>query len=614
MYSAITAPAVGLSRVRSSCLVKGDTMLSQFRRCRANRKSKRSATRGKRTAVLLMVLLTASWSVAQSSKISKVLQAVPSGTTSNVVVQYYNPPTTTDLNAAKSAGASNGKALGLVKGYRWTMSQGNVQSLINKDSNVKYVSLDRPLKGAMNLAVPAVGADIARSLGYDGTGVGVAVIDSGVNSVLDLMQAGGSKTSRIVFSQNFDPSTTTTSDLYGHGTHVAGIIAGNGGSSSCANCDVTFRGIAPNANIINLRALDQNGSATDSTVIAAIQQAIALKSQYNIRVINLSLGRGVFESYTLDPLDQAVEQAWNAGIVVVVAAGNYGRDNSSNNNGYGTITAPGNDPYVITVGAMKTMGTASRADDLIATYSSKGPTMLDHVVKPDLVAPGNLLISSLASTSATLYGSFPGNLVPISDYTATGNNNFSSPYYRLSGTSIAAPMVSGAVALLLQQNPLLTPDQVKARLMLTAYKAFPQTSSYTDPSTGITYTDQYDIFTVGAGYLDIASALSGTNLAPAIVGSALSPTAVYDSTTGQVYLVNGSAVVWGNSVVWGTAVVWGNSVIWGTNATGQAVLWGNSVCWGSSTSSGFSVVWGTSVIWGNKTNSDAMNVAIGGDK
>src|SRR5207237_9790933 len=103
--------------------------------------------------------------------------------------------------------------------------------------------------------------------------------------------------------------------------------------------------------------LDQNGSDTDSTVIAAIQQAIALKSQYNIRVINLSLGRGVFESYTLDPLCQAAEQAWNAGIVVVVAAGNYGRDNSNNNNGYGTITAPGNDPYVITVGSMKTMGT-----------------------------------------------------------------------------------------------------------------------------------------------------------------------------------------------------------------------------------------------------------------
>ena len=464
--------------------------------------------------------------------------------------------------------------------------------------------------------VVAPGNLIALSMSYDGTGVGVAVIDSGVNSVFDLTQSGASKTSRIVYSQNFDPSANTTNDLYGHGTHVAGIIAGNGGSSSCGNCDVTFRGIAPNANIINLRALDQNGSATDSTVIAAIQQAIALKNQYNIGVINLSLGRGVFESYTLDPLDQAVEQAWNAGIVVVVAAGNYGRDNSSNNSGYGTITAPGNDPYVITVGAMKTMETASRADDLIATYSSKGPTMLDHVVKPDLVAPGNLIASDLASTTDTLYSAYPSNLIPIADYTTSNNGNTSSTYYRLSGTSMAAPMVSGAVALLLQQNPSLTPDQVKARLMKTAYKVFPQYSTYTDTSVtpNVTYTDQYDIFAVGAGYLDIAAALNNADLATATAGAAMSPIANYDATTGQVYLVMDNSVMWGSSVLWGSSVVWGSSVIWGANATGQSVLWGSSVCWGSSTNVGFSVIWGSSVVWGTKTNSDAMTVAIGGEK
>src|SRR5947209_14714061 len=394
-------------------------MLSQLCSYRGNRDVKRSAIWGMRTAVLLLVLLTASWSAAQSSKMSKDLQAVPSGTPVNVVVQYYNPPATTDVNAAKAQGASNGKAIGLLKGYRWSMSQSGVQNLINKDSNVKYVSLDRPLKGAMNYAVPTVGADIARSLGYDGTGVGVAVIDSGVNSVFDLTQAGSSKTSRIVYSQNFDPSATTTNDLYGHGTHVAGIIAGNGGSSSCGNCDVTFRGIAPNPNIINLRALVQNGSATDSTVIAAIQQAIALKSQYNIRVINLSLGRGVFEAYTLDPLCQAVEKAWKTGIVVVVAAGNYGRDNSNNNNGYGTGTAPGNDPYVLIVGPMKTIGTPSRADDLVASYSSKGPTLFDHVAKPDIVAPGNLIVSDLASTTDTLFTSYLQNAVPVTYYVSS---------------------------------------------------------------------------------------------------------------------------------------------------------------------------------------------------
>jgi serine protease AprX len=261
-------------------------------------------------------------------------------------------------------------------------------SALANDPDVVYISPDRPVQGALNLAASAVNADLAHTWGWNGTGVGIAIIDSGVNPVWDLTQAGNSKTPRIIYSQNFDPAANTTSDLYGHGTHVAGIIASNGGSSTCGNCDVTFQGIAPNANIINLRVLDQNGSATDSTVIAAVQTAITLQNAYNIRVINLSLGRGIFETYTLDPLCQAVEQAWKSGIVVVVGAGNYGRDNSYNNYGYGTITAPGNDPYVITVGAMKTMGTPSRSDDLIATYSSKGPTLLDHVVKPDIVAPG----------------------------------------------------------------------------------------------------------------------------------------------------------------------------------------------------------------------------------
>ena len=132
-------------------------------------------------------------------------------------------------------------------------------------------------------------------------------------------------------------------------------------------------------------------------MISAIQQAITLKSKYNIRIINLSLGRPVYESYTLDPLCKAVESAWQAGIIVVVASGNEGRNNTYGTNGYGTVMAPGNDPFVITVGAMKDMSTTSRADDLIASYSSKGPTQVDHIVKPDLVAPGNRIISLIAS-------------------------------------------------------------------------------------------------------------------------------------------------------------------------------------------------------------------------
>src|SRR5205807_8255258 len=375
------------------------------KRTAMNSKKLWSAAWGNRNFPLCALILTASLALGKSSKISKDLASLPPKAPVSVLVQYSSTPTSSDINAAKSLGATNGKALGLIKGYKWTMSPAAVQGLISRDPNIKYVSPDRPVQGAMNFAIPAVGADVAHSLGYDGTGIGVAVIDSGVNGVWDLTQAGNSKTSRIIYNQNFDPSASTTSDLYGHGTHVAAIIAGNGGSSTCGNCDVTFRGIAPNANIINLRVLDQNGSAADSTVIAGINQAIALKNLYNIRVLNLSLGRGVFESYTLDPLCQAVESAWKAGIVVVVAAGNDGRDNALNSFGYGTINAPGNDPYVITVGATKTNEASVRINDTIASYSSKGPTLIDHIVKPDLVAPGNRVVSLIdpGSTLDTNY-------------------------------------------------------------------------------------------------------------------------------------------------------------------------------------------------------------------
>jgi serine protease AprX len=177
----------------------------------------------------------------------------------------------------------------------------------------------------------------------------------------------------------------------------------------------------------------------------------------------------VYESYTQDPLCRAVEQAWNAGIVVVVAAGNEGRDNSVGNGGYGTITAPGNDPFAITVGAMNTRGGRDRTGVVPTSYSSRGPTAIDHVVKPDLVAPGNLVVS-LYTSGLNLNHAAPGNAVAHSLYQTNGDNNTSSVYYVLSGTSMAAPMVSAAAALMIQKEPTLTPDEVKARLMRSAYK------------------------------------------------------------------------------------------------------------------------------------------------
>ncbi|MCP5116591.1 MAG: S8 family serine peptidase, partial [bacterium] len=249
---------------------------------------------------------------------------------------------------------------------------------IAEDAGVRFINLDHNVTAAMDYSVPAIGADIAFNNGWDGSGIGVAVIDSGVSRHKDIGD-------RRVYSERF--GAAEKKDPYGHGTHVAGIIAGDGRQ------DGVQRGVAPGANIINLAVLDHQGAGMESDVIAAIQRAVELKDTYNIRVLNLSLGRPVSESFVDDPLCQAVQAAWEAGITVVVSAGNEGRDNSFENEGYGTISAPGNSPYVITVGGMKTRLTPERGDDQIASYSSKGPTLVDHVVKPDLVGPGNRVVS-----------------------------------------------------------------------------------------------------------------------------------------------------------------------------------------------------------------------------
>ena len=473
--------------------------------------------------------------------------------------------------------------------------------ILKANPAVKYVSPNRPTQRFLDLTTSSVNANLAWQYGWDGTGVGVAVIDSGVVQKNDLTSSDG-LSSRIVYSQNFATGQTDALDSYGHGTHVAGILGSNGRSSTGTGFKRTFKGVAPNVNIINLRVLDANGGGLESDVIAAIQQAINLKNTYNIRVINLSLGRPVFESYTLDPLCQAVESAWQAGIVVVVAAGNYGRDNSLGTLGYGTIASPGNDPYVITVGAMNTNGTPWTSDDTMASYSSKGPTLADHIVKPDLVAPGNNVISLLAPNS-TLALNFPKTLISNSTYETLGLAGVSGDYFRLSGTSMATPVVSGAAALLIQQHPTLTPDQVKARLMKTAAKALNLYTTSTDALTLQTYTEEADIFTVGAGYLDINAALLNNDLATL---PALSPTAVHNATTNQTVIIRGAS--WGDSVLWGDAAVYGNIVFSHTAIFSTDLTMDNSILWGSS------VLWGNSVLWGTTVNgASALSALSAGD-
>jgi len=520
-----------------------------------------------------------------------------------VIVQYRSMPNDSSFSGLKGRGATLRSKFQSIRAVTLHVPASMLAELAN-DPNVAYITPDRSFKMTSNPQVEsyvtAVEADVAAAqYALNGTGIGVAVIDSGVAAHPDLNNASG--TSRVVYSQSFVSGDTTTSDKYGHGTHVAGLIGGTGASSGAANgYSATFAGVAPNVNIINLRVLDQNGIGTDSQVIAAIQQAIALKSTYNIRVINMSLGRPVFESYTLDPVDQAVEAAWKAGIVVVAAAGNDGRYGPTN--GFGTIGVPANDPAVITVGATRTAMTATRVDDTIASYSSKGPTAIDHIVKPDLVAPGNQL-PSLRVAGSTLDTLYP-------QYEVTSSNG-TSKYFVLSGTSMSTPLVAGAAALMLQQNPSLNPDQVKARLMKSAWKSFGQYTSSWD-NHGNNYNNEYDLFTYGAGNLDVLNALGNTDLAN---GVALSQTAVFNSN-GSVTVKNTTldSVFAGSSVVWGaTSVVWGNSVVWGANLfTSNSVVWGAaSVVWGSNSITGNSVVWGATASVAGATA--ALDDGDGGD-
>jgi serine protease AprX len=275
-----------------------------------------------------------------------------------------------------------------------------------------------------------------------GQGIGVAVLDSGVSPHAALPN--------VVASVSFVSGNTKVTDEFGHGTHVAGIIAG----AATKVTSLYSGGIAPGAKIVNVRVLGPDGSGTTSDVIAGMEWVIANRTKYNIRVMNLSLGHPVFESCLTDPLCEEVAKVTSAGIAVVASAGNAGRSADGQHQMLGTISSPGNSPYAITVGATNTWGTASRSDDTVATFSSRGPAPIDFTVKPDLAAPG-VRIVSLEAKNSVLPATYPTLHVA-----GTGSNE----YMLLSGTSMAAPMVSGAVALLLQGNPGLSPTQVKLAL------------------------------------------------------------------------------------------------------------------------------------------------------
>lgn len=293
--------------------------------------------------------------------------------------------------------------------------------------------LDREVWINLDAAVAAAGAVEVRSR-YNGQGITIAIIDTGVYPHPDL--AG-----RIVAFADFVTNRTAPYDDNGHGTHVAGCAAGSGAESGGQ-----YRGVAPGARLVGIKVLNKTGAGTVSDILAGIDWVVQNRVRYGIRVLSMSLGAQAQSGCTDDPLCRAAGQAWKAGITVVAAAGNEGPEP-------GTISTPGISPEVITVGAMDDRGTPDRGDDAIAAFSSRGPTR-DGRHKPDLLAPG-VAVTSLRS---------PGSTIDKQNEPA----RVGRWYLTLSGTSMATPIVAGVVALLLEAEPWLTPDQVKARLLGSA--------------------------------------------------------------------------------------------------------------------------------------------------
>ena len=278
------------------------------------------------------------------------------------------------------------------------------------------------------------GATQLASQGDTGRGVTVAVVDTGVDNLPDF-------SGRLVGGVDLTNGNSPYQDSYGHGTFVAGLIAGNGASSNGQ-----FSGEAPGARLVSVKVAGADGTTHLGTLISGLQWAVDHRSSYGINVVNVSLGFQSSQSTVNNPLDQAAEAVWNAGITVVSSAGNAGPFN-------GTVLSPGDDPMVITVGALDDMATPSTADDEMNDFSSVGPTNRDGWAKPDLVTSGRSVVS-LAAPGSAIDNNYPSARI--------GSDNFVG-----SGTSFSAAIASGAAALVLADHPGLTPNQVKARLLGT---------------------------------------------------------------------------------------------------------------------------------------------------
>jgi len=454
---------------------------------------------------------------------------------------------------------------------------------------------------------PITTGQLRRLQGLDGyaptgRGVGVAVIDSGIEPDSDDLSIDIS--TFVDFTQGPDPVYTKPYDDYGHGTFVASMIANDGKGGA------KYQGLAPDVHLIGLKVLDKDGSGSTSAVMQAIEFAIQHKEDLGIDVINLSLGHPVFESAATDPLVKAVEEAHAAGIVVVASAGNFGMNPATHQVGYGGLTSPGNAPSAITVGAVDQKNTLKRDDDTVAPFSSRGPTWIDGFAKPDIVAPGVGEVSRLSDHS-TLFSFFPQ--LHFKDDRHPNLTELA----KLSGTSMAAAAASGIVALVMQANPGLPPNAVKAVL------------EYTATPLGDGNGQALDALTQGAGEVNAAGAIA---LAQAIDTDSYASGWVVGEVTlstrfGRKDLAWSQNIVWGNyfvsglpgamfanglpyddNIVWGTLGRADDNIVWGTfERDGDNIVWGNLAVWGSryDTEQRDNIVWGSfarvddNIVWGS---------------
>ncbi|HEX4431835.1 MAG TPA: S8 family peptidase [Frankiaceae bacterium] len=417
--------------------------------------SRKTARRGRVVAAattLAMTAVTLGVAGGTSAQASSATAKTPSG--SVIVFKCANPAA-----AVKAAGGKVIADLPLISGVSATLPKGaNLTSCTVTADQSMHVSSQ---KGKDSLSDPVSTA--RRTLGLtskspDGSGVTVAVVDTGIDNSKDL--AG-----RVIHADVTGSSWNSDRDDYGHGTFVAGLIAGDGAASNGA-----YAGAAPGARLLDVRVAKDDGSTSLSSVLRGLQAVAWTQKALNIKVLNLSLSSGSPIPFQFDPLSLALDALWSHGIVVVVPAGNDGP-------GAATISSPGNDPTLLTVGSLDESATASRLDDVVSSFSSRGPAA-QGIAKPDLVAPGAHLISLRA----------PGSVVDEEN----PGSRVANKYFLGSGTSMSTALTSGVVADLLDARPNLTPDQVKAILASSAYTA----AGLTDPAAA------------GAGGLDLTAALA----------------------------------------------------------------------------------------------------------